>query len=434
MRALLLILLATFLPFQIGFARDLSLGEALSLARAHSFAVKQAEANAEAASSLHEAGQRDRLPTLDIKGTANYVSYVPTFDIELPLGQSLSREIGTHEHYQTDVRLTMPLYTGGKLSGGIDRAEAILQINRALTEATIEQVYLQTRVEYYQLYRYDRMLSAAKASLERAKITSGDVQSMYDAGAADSTDLLEARLNLTDAQFAHTQAVNARRSEEIRLLTLLGLDYDESVVLTDTAPAPTGVPSNEEVSSMKAELQTAEASISLSRADLKMQKSGFLPTLAAYGGWSYGKPNLDMFNNTWNDYFTVGAQLSWSFNIGNKTGHQVRAAEYQLDAARRHFDNVNETLSREAELRWQQMQLAFDAYTTARTRYETTSDNYRLARTRFQDGALASNRLLEIEQMLTAAEFSMAASVADYHIARSAWLYAIGSEQLKEGN
>lgn len=422
------------LPFGIGLARELSLTEALRLARDHSFAVKQAQANADAASSLYSAAQRERFPTLDVQAAASYVDYVPTLDIALPSAPAFSRELGTNENYQTDIRLSAPLYTGGRLTGGIDRAEAIARLNKALAAASIEQVYLQTRVEYFQLHKYDRLQAAAEASLDRATITTNDVQSMYDAGVADSTDLLEARLNLTEAAFARTQAAHARRSAEIRLLTLLGLDYDEPIVLTEIVAEPSSPPASTPLNLAKPELAAAEATIAAGAANVRVQKGGFFPSVVAFGGWSYGKPNLDRFNDTWNDYFTVGARLTWSFNIGNKTARQVRAAEHQLSAARRHYDDVSETLHREVELRRQQLQLAYDTYVTARTRHEIASDNYRLARARHSGGDVASNRLMEIEQMLTAADFSLAAAVAEYHIARSAWLYAIGSDLLKEGN
>ncbi len=434
MRYLVYFALCVLIPPGVLSARDLNLAGAFRLAREHSLAVKQAQANADAAVSLHGAAQRDRLPVLDLQAMASYVDYVPTLDIALPFGQSFSRELGTNENYQTDIRLTLPLYTGGRISGGIDRASAVARVNQALAAASVDQVYLQTRVEYYQLYRFDRLYAAADASLQRATITAEDVQSMYDAGVADSTDLLEARLNLTEVDLARTQAASARRSAEIRLLTLLGLDYEESLTLTEPIDQPSALPAAEPVSETKPELRAARESIAVGDAEVRMQRGGYLPTLAAFGGWSYGKPNLDRFNDTWNDYFTVGARLTWSFNTGNKTGRQVRAAEYAREATHRHYDEVSETLNREAQLRRQQLQLAYDGYMTARTRFEIATDNYRLARTRHRDGDLASNRLLEIEQTLAAAESSLAAAVADYHIARSAWLYAIGSELLKEGN
>jgi hypothetical protein len=41
--------------------------------------------------------------------------------------------------------------------------------------------------------------------------------------------------------------------------------------------------------------------------------------------------------------------------------------------------------------------------------------------------------LLEIEQSLTSAEATLAASRAEFRIAQSRYLYAIGSDKLEEG-
>ncbi|MBD3404395.1 hypothetical protein GF420_16005 [candidate division GN15 bacterium] len=414
-------------------ARELSLARALELARAHSYVLKQARAEAEASASLESAAERERWPTLDVSASGAYASYVPTLDLELPFGESFSREIGTHQNYQADIRLLFPVYTGGRISGGIDRAEAVVRVQQALAQANLDQVYLQTRVEYFTLARFDQLETAAAASLRRARITAKDVQSMYEAGVADSTDLLEADLNLTEASFALTQAKNMRRRSELRLLILLGLNPQDSLTLSDALVTPSVPTLPPIIADSKPELRAAEATMAMRRAERDLSHSAYLPTVSLMGGWSYGKPNLDRFNNEWNDYWTVGAQISWSFNIGNKTGEQVRASTWQLRAAERQRDEVAETLQREVQLRFEELTLALERYRSADRQWQLARSNYRLARDRFQAGDLPSNRLLEIEQMLSSAESSRAAAAAEYHIARSAYLYALGSDQLKEG-
>ena len=56
-----------------------------------------------------------------------------------------------------------------------------------------------------------------------------------------------------------------------------------------------------------------------------------------------------------------------------------------------------------------------------------------LAQAQLQDGAIATNRVLEIAAELNTAEASLAASRADYYLALSAYYYAIGSANLRRG-
>ena len=136
---------------------------------------------------------------------------------------------------------------------------------------------------------------------------------------------------------------------------------------------------------------------------------------------------------TWNDYFSVGVNLSWSLNLGNRTGSLVRQGRLSLRALESNRSSVGESLDREARLSLQQLLLAYDRSYTAQQRYRIASDNFRLARDKHRAGALSSNRLLEIEASLNEAEASRAATRADYFVSRAQYLYATGSDNLGKG-
>lgn len=414
-------------------ARDLTLPEALELARQHSFELKKSQALADAARQSGLAAERGRFPTLSLEGRANWLSNLPSFEISLPTGQSLQREIGSQQNYQADVRLQFPLYTGGRLSGTIDQAAALAQMREALSDATLDQVYLAARIEFFSLARAESMLRAATASLKRATITEETIQSMYDAGAADSVDLLETRLAVSQASFAKTQSEIDRRTAELRLLLLLGLDTDSSLTVagvTDSVPPP--MP-REPVPTDMPQLRSAQAGINAGKASVGIEKSGYLPSLSLFGGYSVGKPNRDVFNGNWDDYFTIGAGVSWSFNLGNQTGRRVKATEFQLHALEQERDRIHRDLTEAARLAYEQMSLAHERFQSADDQYQITSTNYRLAQHQHEAGALTTRRLLEIEQSLTSAEATLAASRAEFRIAQSRYLYAIGSDKLEKG-
>jgi outer membrane protein TolC len=415
-------------------ARDLSLEQALDLARQHSYQLKASQSEAEAARASLKAAGAERFPTLSATAYATYLSYVPSLNIEIPPAVHLEREVGVHDNYQTDLRLTMPLFTGGKIGGGVDLAKASSEYYSALEKADSQQVDLLARVQYLSLSSADKSLDAARATLKRAEVTVNDIESMYRAGAADSVDLLEVQLARSNAAFAVKGAESNRRSAEIKLAVLLGLRVAEPITLTTSFAEPETEKLSTAVSPDKPQLQAAEAGIMQGRSSLKLAKSDYFPTLAAYGGYSYGKPNLDRFNNTWNHYWTVGANLSWSFNIGGKTVNRAASARHALEASLHVRDNVQEQLSREAELAVEQVKLAYERYTSAKDQYRIAGNNYRLAKQELLHGSMSTNRLLEIEAGLNAAQALLAGAGVDYQIALSQYYFAIGSNKLSEGN
>jgi outer membrane protein len=413
-------------------ARELSLKQALELTAQHSHHLKKAEAETEASESALGSAKAARLPSLSVQAFAFYNNEVPSFNIDLPLGQTISREVGSKENYQMDLRLSIPMFTGGKISGRVNAASATVDLYRALEDASLNQLLYQTRVEYLLLYRADRLLDAVHASLKRAMIIRDDVHSLFLAGAADSVDLLETDLAWAQADFKVKEAASLRHSVEIRLITLLDLPAQDSLVITDTLPAPNTTEIKGTLVT-RAELRAAEAAVALSWAQVQLAQSVYFPTLSAYGGYSYGKPNLDRFNNIWNDYFTIGTRLSWSFNVGRKERFDAQRMEYSYHAAQRERDEVAENLKREKQLALESLKLSYQKYETAQHTYEVASDNYRLAAQKHRRGVMSSNRLLQVEASLSESEAALAAALVDYHIAQSAYYFSTGSEKLKKG-
>lgn len=415
-------------------ARDLSLDDALSLARQHSFQLKAAQAQAMAAEASLKAAGAERLPTLSATAYATYLSYVPTLNIDISPGVHMEREVGVHDNYQTDLRLSVPLYTGGKVGGGVDLARATSEYYSALEKADSEQVDFMARIQYLSLASADRNLDAAQATLKRAEVTASDIESMFKAGAADSVDVLEVQLARSNAAFAVKKAESDRRASEIKLAVLLGLPASETFTSITTFAEPESGQLSTVVSQDKPQLLAAEAGIMQGRSTLKLAKADYFPTLSAFGGYSYGKPNLDRFNNTWNDYWTVGANLTWSFNIGGRTVKKAAYSRHALEASLHRRDNVQEQLSREAELAVEQVKLAYERYSSAKEQYRIADNNYRLAKQQLLHGSLSTNRLLEIEAGLSAAQATLAGAGVNYQIALSTYYYATGSNKLSEGN
>ncbi|MEA2030843.1 MAG: TolC family protein [candidate division Zixibacteria bacterium] len=416
---------------QSSMSRDLGLQEAFNLAVEHSHQLKKARADRMASEEAFNIAKSERYPTVSASAIGFYNSEVPSLNMDFGTF-SFSRDMGTHENYQTDFRLAMPVFTGGRLSGGIKAADAVNGLNHALEQMQIDAIYLLTRVTYLKLYRADRSVDAAQSSLERIKLTQTDVKALFTAGATDSVDLLETKLGVTKAAFHLTAVEHERRSIEIELKVLLDLPLDQELELVDTLPKPV-IEDFVQLVDTKPQMLAAQANIGLNRAKVQISRSALTPTLSVFAGYSYGKPNLDHFNNSWNDYWTFGGQLSWSFNFGMQTAHEITKANWGLKASLRERNRIEEELSRDSELAQKKLLFAFEHYTTAKLQYRISLDNYRLAQASHREGALSSNRLIEIETALAESESSVAAALADFYIAQSVYYNAIGSDKLKKG-
>ncbi len=429
-----LILVAIMLALSQVQAKELTIENALALAESHSYRIKAGRAQSDAFREGLSAAVAERLPTLSGTGVVSYRDEIAQLDVELPTGDVLRRDIGSKENYQVDLRLSMPVFTGGRIGGTVDLARATNDYYKAMENATIDEVLLAARMNYLSLYKSDRLVEAARAGLKRATTTLTDVRSLYDAGAADSVDILEARMALTGAESALENALSSRRRNEINLSVLLGLESSEPITLIFTPDQPdSAVLGLKGVSDTKPELIAAGSALEMSRSVVKLNRSDLFPSVSLFGGYSWGKPNLDQFHDEFNDYFTVGATVKWSFNLGGKPARNVRKAKRQLAAAGFEYQKTREHLDKNARVVLENLKLTYRNFQTATVKHRIASDNYRLAVEKHREGVLSANRLIEIEAALSEAEALLASTRAEFYMVESEYYYALGSDLLKEG-
>nr|HPI33436.1 TolC family protein [candidate division Zixibacteria bacterium] len=276
-RTLLAGLLAVLAAGPSPAARQLTLREALTLAREHSFEIRRALAEEQAAGEALGAARAARLPTLDASAIAFYNTEVASLDLATSLGR-LSREIGTKENVQTDLRLAFPLYTGGRIAGGVDAAQASARRQAALTEAAVDDLLYRTRVAYLTVHRSDRQIEAARSALRRAQITRAQVASLLSAGAADSVAVLEAQLAVSETELRLQQALHDRREAVIQFAQLVGLSASDSLDLA-TPLAPPAAPGDPDTGFVRPELAAAQAAVEIGRAGVAPAAADWFPTL-----------------------------------------------------------------------------------------------------------------------------------------------------------
>jgi outer membrane protein TolC len=431
-KIIIFIILLFFIRGTDGFTRDLTLEKAIDMATSHSYQLKKAKAEYDASVSSVSSAKAERYPTLTLGGTISYKDKAPTLDINL--GEiSFSRQFGFKENYQADLRLSMLLFTGGKISNSINIAQANSDLSKAIENATIDEVVYLTRTEYLNLLLSSRLIDAAKSSSERANLIKHDVLSLYEAGSADSLDLIEAELAIVQADLLIKNSNNNKRQSELKLLILLGLDLNEDIKITDELISPSELSFHPPfIDSDKAELMAAQSLVDINKTLIKLKQSDYYPNLSLVGGYSYGKPNIDPFRDEFNDFFTIGANLSWSFNLGGKTSSEKNKAALSLKASQNNYETVNENLHKQASIIHRQLLFAYEKYTSVLKKQNLATDNYRLSKIKHGNGVLSTNRLLEIETTLSEAESELASSELQFYLIQSQLYYITGDPKLKE--
>ena len=305
----------------------LTLDQAIAQALEHSYTIKSAAHDSAGARQQLKSAQADRFPTLSLDAVSFAVNKLQSFNVPIPGGPSI--ELGSKKTYQADFKLSVPLFTGGKISGNIGRYRAATDAAHANVETRRLETGYQTRRAYLGLMLADVTLKSVQASQKRLDIIKTDIQNLFDNGLADSTDILETDLAyqkiLLQADYQNTARTNAAAA----LNKLLGNPESDNIVLSEPLhdPPATVAPMTSDEKINRPELEALRANKDAAQNVSRLATADYFPNLSAYGGYSVGKPNKDLFNKTWNDYFSVGLALNWSFNLGGKKLHNKSAAD-----------------------------------------------------------------------------------------------------------
>ncbi|OGC94376.1 MAG: hypothetical protein A2W25_11305 [candidate division Zixibacteria bacterium RBG_16_53_22] len=412
--------------------RIITLPEAIQLSEIHSFNLGSLRHDSLAGQFDLAASKALRYPTLSAGATSFYTDEVQK--IELPFSTS---ELGSNENYLADMRLTLPLYTGGRISNQIRMQSSLAGLRGYNVQAARLQSAYQARHAYLSLMMAMSGAAAAEASLRRVEILGRDVTNLFASGLADSVDILDSQLALERAQRTHNERQTAVENALSLLAQLTGLARAEIVIADEELPTPDIEP-YENAGAVPEKIERPELAALESRADaarhsVGLAQAGNLPNLSAFGGYTVGKPNRDFVGNDWNDYWTVGLNLNWEFNLGLRTIRNVSSARESARSATLARDNLEESIRLGARVTYDNLRQAFRNYAVSLREFQIADRKYHLGAERERAGTLSVNRLIELEADLASTEQLHRSAVINYYLAETEYLYAIGSKRIYGG-
>ncbi len=281
--------------------------------------------------------------------SANWQFYpTPSVSIESANASATDRLYQGDNRVST-VRLQQPLWTGGRLTAGMDKAAAGL----AASQASLEEVRLQLGLRVMQAYgdwlsAYLKTLANEKSLATHLRLRD-QVNRRLSEGASAQSDLT---LAVTRLESISADVTAARAQTEValaRLGQLLGGPVDGALLAQAVAPpreyanaGRTGVQAllemalsiNPSVAKAQAQARVQEAVISERRADLSPEL--FARIERQYGNYNYpnGAPENRLF---------VG--LNSRFGAGLSTLSNIEAARTQYAAALTEIEAQSRTVS-----------------------------------------------------------------------------------------
>ncbi|MBN1340300.1 MAG: TolC family protein [Bacteroidales bacterium] len=278
------------------------------------------------------------LPSATLNGQAHYQSDVTKMPFEAPPG--LAIEELENDWYKATLDVNQLIYDGGYVKG--QKEVENLAYKSSLNDLEVELYGLRERVN--QAYFAILMLREKKGILElQAGILESDLDEinvMVKNGVtlASNENRIKAELLNLNQSSADLMADLGAMYATIRELT--GLNCSRETHLELPFIYFKDVP--EGLSRPEYELFSTQQQILDARG--KLLGSRLLPRLYGFGQAGYGRPGLDMLKNSFSDFYTIGARLSWKFWDWEQTKNEREILKLKKDIVQTHRETFDKNL------------------------------------------------------------------------------------------
>lgn len=327
----------------------------------------------------------------------------------------------------------------------------MLKLNRTQLEAAVESaratrldLVTAVKTSFYNILLAEQSLEVLKESERTVQQTVDETSLKHENGLASEYDLLTAQVQLSNLQPSILQTEQALEVAKLALKMYLSLpeEVDVEVVgnLNDMrdmvfAGADLTADISENSSLKQLDLQVEQL-----RHQLKVANASRLPTLAAFGQFTYTGNDMEPFlilDNApldtskffWTNPMTVGVQLSVPIFAGLTKMNQARSIKNQISQLEMQRDYAAQQID-------VQVRNAITSVLTAREKMfaqETTTKQaekaYDISETRYNAGAGTMLELNMSRLNLTQARLNFSQAIFDYLTAKAEYDKIVGHEE-----
>ena len=334
---------------------------------------------------------------------------------------------GWYSNYQTKLALTIPVYNGGQVWGGLHRAESMLTAARHGDAMARQQLLFQVIRQYEGVGTAHAYVKVAQQAITAGQSYVDLTTKLFKRGVVAKTDVLQAKVRLGDARLelakAHKRLAMAR--EALRILT--GLPSDQSLQLASdnvhiSVPASGLVQLQNEATRTNPGLQAMDSQVRAAQAGVTQARAGYLPHFNLMVSREWNDRNVSLAHPS----YTVAGVLSWKLLDFGSRGGAMDQAQAQVIERQADLRQAQDKLRLQVEEARQNVQLAATRIQVKQAAVHEAAEAARLAKLRYAQGISTFTELLGAQTQLHKARADLVAARYQDVMARAGLLLAVG--------
>jgi outer membrane protein len=426
-----LLVLASLMPAPL--TGQISEPKTLTLEQAVQIAVERNQELAAARLEIQKSDAQVReaygyaMPSLDLSSRYTRALKKPVFflpDFENPnSGRIVPIEIGSNHAVDMSLSARQVLFNAGVITG-VGAAKVYSRAARELYQSKELETITKVRRSFYGLLLAREVDEMMKANLANAEENLSNVQLLLRQGLVSEYDELRATVGVENLRPAVIEAENNAVLALDGLRAVMGVGPAEEFVIEGRL---TFTPVDQELLASALEtmlennplLKAMRLQIEVNQAVVNVERSNYLPTLAAFGMYQYqvAKNSMNISTRDFIGSSQVGLTLSINLFQGLQTNARVDQAKVDVRKSEEMLSSVETGLQTAVHSILMQLQQARKRVEAQGKTVEQAERGYKIATTRFVSGSGTQLEVNDAQLALTQAKVNRMQAVFDYLVA-----------------
>jgi outer membrane protein len=397
---------------------ELSLEDSINLALQNNPTLKIAVSEQDKASWALREAQAGQGPTLGFEHRDARAKSAPSTINPTPTPTN---------DFNNTVRLSLPLYSGGKVDGAIGQAKYGLKSADLGVAETRQQLKLDATTAYFNLLQTRNLLQVRQESVDNLAAHLKNVQAQYDVGTVAKSDVLRSEVELADAQQNLIIAQNNYDLAMANLNNVVGLPLDTDIKLKEELKyEQSKLTLNDGVKfamQYRPDILQAEYSLQGAKEGVKVARSGFLPAVSLVGSNNWTD---DRFPGSKNSNWSVYVTASLTLFDTNLTLSKVKEAESSVVKADQQYRQTKDNVSLEVRQSYLSMKEAEKRIDTSKVAVAKAEEDFSIAQVRYNAGVGTNLDVIDAQLALAQAKTNYIQALYDYNTSKAKLDKAMG--------
>lgn len=334
---------------------------------------------------------------------------------------------GIGNNHANSLTASLPIFTGGKLSGTIKQAKANYQYNEVGVQRTYNEMRSTVTDGYFKMLQADNMQKLSAESVTRLEDHLKNVQAQYDVGVVAKVDVLRSQVELANAKQTLIQAENSYQVAEANMNKIVGLPMDTTLKL-DNLLVYNAYNQNMDdclayAAEHRPELMQAKYGVDAAKGALMVARSGHMPQVAASATQQWSDSN---WPGDEDGKWGVGVNVSLNVFDTGVTLSKIHGAEADLKKAEETYRNTVDSVNLDVRSNYLGLREAEKRISTTKLAVEQADEDYRIAQLRYMSGVGTNTDVLDAQVALTQAKTNYTQALYDYNTSKTALETSIG--------